>query len=75
MRPHCIRGVRPMSALGRKRTLRNLLPMSALPPNSGRCIAPQRMSALCQKHALQQTATLLDHLIGTTKQRCSTHCN
>jgi hypothetical protein len=34
MRPHCIRAVRPMSALGHSRTLTRLRQMSALPPKA-----------------------------------------
>src|SRR5215468_71222 len=34
MRPHCIRAVRPMSALGQKQTSLHLQTMSALPPKA-----------------------------------------
>src|SRR5215472_17552431 len=43
--PHCIRVGRPMSALGHKRTLKRLHPMSAIPPKADMQGCCNRISA------------------------------
>ena len=59
-----------MSALGHKQTNVTAEAMSALPPKADKR-QMSHMSALCQMRtfALQQIASLFDHLVGAREQR------
>src|SRR5215472_9050217 len=63
----------PMSGLDQKADIGARLDHVRFTPKSGHCIAPQRMSALCQKqtYAVQQISTLFDHLVAKLQERFS----